>query len=132
MRKRFDDRATKLVLTRAQWRVSAHIGLQQGINQTALADILEVENITLGRHIDRLQNGGWVQHHRDPMDRRAWRLYVTKKAHPTLLQMQHISLKTRAETLQGFSPAESDALLNALLRLKKNLIDQGPKIEDAG
>lgn len=125
MRKRFNDRAAKLGPTRAQWHVSAHIGLQQGINQTALADILEVENITLGRHIDRLQNGGWVQHHRDPMDRRAWRLYVTKK-------MQHISLKTRAETLQGFSPAESDDLLNALLRLKKNLIDQGPKIEDAG
>ena len=121
MRKRFDGRATKLGLTRAQWRVSAHIGLQQGINQTALADILEVENITLGRHIDRLQNAGWVHRHRDPMDRRAWRLYVTKK-------MQHISLKTRAETLQGFSPAES----YALLRLKKNLIDQDPKIEDAG
>jgi len=132
MRKRFDDRAAKLALTRAQWRISAHIGLQQGINQTALADILEVENITLGRHIDRLQNAGWVQRHRDPMDRRAWRLYVTKKAHPTLSQMQHISLKTRAETLQGFSPAESDALLNALLRLKKHLIDQDPKIEDAG
>ena len=128
MRKRFDGRATKLGLTRAQWRVPAHIGLQQCINQTALADILEVEKITLGRHIDRLQNAGWVHRHRDPMDRRAWRLYVTKKAHPTLSQMQHISLKTRAETLQGFSPAES----YALLRLKKNLIDQGPKIEDAG
>jgi MarR family transcriptional regulator for hemolysin len=127
MRKRFDDRAAKLGLTRAQWRVLAHIGLQEGINQTALADIFEVENITLGRHIDSLQNAGWVQRHRDPMDRRAWRLYVTQKAHPTLSQMQHISLKTRAETLQGFSPAESDAPLNALLRLKKNSSPKAPK-----
>ena len=127
MRKRFDDRAAKLGLTRTQWRVLAHTGLQEGINQTALADIFEVENITLGRHIDSLQNAGWVQRHRDPMDRRAWRLYVTQKAHPTLSQMQHISLKTRAETLQGFSPAESDAPLNALLRLKKISSTKAPK-----
>jgi MarR family transcriptional regulator, transcriptional regulator for hemolysin len=136
MRKRFDKRAAKLGLTRAQWRVLAHIGLQEGINQTALADILEVENITLGRHIDRLQDAGWVERRRDPMDRRAWRLYVTEKAHPTLSQMQQISLETRAEALQGLSAAESDALLNALLRLKSNLLDQDPdpdpKTEDAG
>ena len=136
MRKRFDKRAAKLGLTRAQWRVLAHIGLQEGINQTALADILEVENITLGRHIDRLQDAGWVERRRDPMDRRAWRLSVTEKAHPTLSQMQQISLETRAEALQGLSAAESDALLNALLRLKSNLLDQDPdpdpKTEDAG
>ena len=136
MRKRFDKRAAKLGLTRAQWRVLAHIGLQEGINQTASADILEVENITLGRHIDRLQDAGWVERRRDPMDRRAWRLYVTEKAHPTLSQMQQISLETRAEALQGLSAAESDALLNALLRLKSNLLDQDPdpdpKTEDAG
>ena len=132
MRKRFDKRAAKLGLTRAQWRVLAHIGLQEGINQTALAHILEVETITLGRHIDRLQDAGWVERRSDPMDRRAWRLYVMEKAHPTLSQMQQISLETRAEALQGFSQAEADILLNALLRLKSNLLDEDPKVEEAG
>ena len=55
LRVRFDRRARALGLTRAQWRVLAHLAPRQGINQSGLAEILEVENITLGRHIDRLQ-----------------------------------------------------------------------------
>ncbi|MBT5811395.1 MAG: hypothetical protein HOI19_13555, partial [Rhodospirillaceae bacterium] len=53
-------------------------------------------------------------------------------SHPTLSQMQQISLETRVEALQGFSPAEADMLLNALLRLKSNLLDDDPKLEEAG
>ena len=51
LRVRFDRRARALGLTRAQWRVLAHLAPRQGINQSNLAEILEVETITLGRHI---------------------------------------------------------------------------------
>ena len=54
VRERFDSRARTLGLTRAQWRVLSQLRRREGINQTALAVILEIENITLGRHIDRL------------------------------------------------------------------------------
>ena len=54
MRKRFDARARERGLTRAQWRVLGQLRRREGINQTALAEILEIETITLGRHIDRL------------------------------------------------------------------------------
>ena len=80
LRKRFDRRARALGLTRAQWRVLAHLAPRQGINQSALADILEVENITLGRHIDRLEDTDWVERQSDPDDRRAWCLFLAGEA----------------------------------------------------
>src|ERR1051326_4378504 len=54
MRKRFDQRARGLGLTRAQWQVLAHLARHEGINQAGLAEILEIEAITLGRLIDRM------------------------------------------------------------------------------
>ena len=66
LRKRFDRRARALGLTRAQWRVLVHLAPRQGINQTALADILELDNVTLGRHVDRLEQTGWLE--RRPAD----------------------------------------------------------------
>ncbi|MBT6882724.1 MAG: MarR family transcriptional regulator, partial [Rhodospirillaceae bacterium] len=70
MRKRFDRRAHALGLTRAKWRVLARLRRREGINQTALADILEIEAITMGRHIDRLEENDWVERRPDPEDRR--------------------------------------------------------------
>ncbi|MFQ5954416.1 MAG: MarR family winged helix-turn-helix transcriptional regulator [Kiloniellales bacterium] len=122
MRKRFDRRARALGLTRAQWRVLVHLAPRQGINQSALADILEVEDITLGRHIDRLQETGWVQRRRHPADRRAWRLYLTSKAQPLLDRMEILARDTHDEALMDVSTGERDGLMALLLRIKTNLL----------
>ena len=58
LRKRFDRLARSLGLTRAQWRVIAMLRRNEGINQTAMADLMDVEPITLGRHVDRLEEAG--------------------------------------------------------------------------
>jgi DNA-binding MarR family transcriptional regulator len=121
MRKRVDKRARALGLTRAQWRVLAQLRRREGINQTALADILEIENITMARHIDRLEDAGWVERRRDPGDRRAWRLYLTEPVQPILDQMRELSNETREEALAGLSPAQSEAIIEALITIKDNL-----------
>ncbi len=121
MRKRVDKRARTLGLTRAQWRVLAQLRRREGINQTALADILEIENITMARHIDRLEDAGWVERRRDPGDRRAWRLYLTEPVQPILDQMRALSNETREEALAGLSPAQSEAIIEALITIKDNL-----------
>jgi DNA-binding MarR family transcriptional regulator len=121
MRDYFDRRARALGLTRAQWRVLAHLGRNEGINQTTMADLLEVENITLGRHVDRLEEAGWVERRRDPTDRRAWRLYLSEKAHPMFDRMRMLIAETEAATLAGFPPDESERLVDALMAMKNNL-----------
>lgn len=123
LRKRFDARATALGLTRAQWRVLARLRRREGINQTELADILEIETITLGRHIDRLEAKGWVERRPNPSDRRAWQLYLDPSVRPILAQMRKLSEATRREVLEGIPEAESEQLIDTLLKVKENILE---------
>lgn len=132
LRQRFDTRAQSLGLTRTQWRALAHIGRQEGLNQAALADILEVEPISLARLIDRLEAGGFVERRHDPADRRTWRLYLTSKAHPVSERMKILALETLAEAFHGLKRAEIDALNDALARIKENLGAAAAAREDDG
>lgn len=122
VRRRFDGRAQTLGLTRAQWRVLAQLRRREGINQTELAEILEIETITLGRHIDRLQAKGWVERRRDPADRRAWKLFLKPGAQPVLDSMRELSEMTRQEALVGIPEAERELLIELLLAIKNNLV----------
>jgi len=79
MRRSFDERARGIGATRPQWQVLNLLSRYEGINQGGLAEMLEVEPITLGRMIDRLQDAELVERRADPADRRAWRLHVTAK-----------------------------------------------------
>ena len=130
LRKRFDGRAQALGLTRAQWRVLVHLAPRQGINQSALAEILELDNVTLGRHVDRLESTGWLKRHPDPGDRRAWCLWLTAKAQPILDRMEALATKTQAEALAGVSQADKQHLMSILMAIKQNLLDT--KAERAG
>ena len=121
LRVRFDRRARTLGLTRAQWRVLAHLAPRQGINQSSLAEILEVENITLGRHIDRLEDTEWVVRRRDPGDRRAWRLFLTDKSRPVLDRMEVLAAETQEEAMADLSDGERDRLLKLLLSMKRSM-----------
>jgi DNA-binding MarR family transcriptional regulator len=121
LRVRFDRRARALGLTRAQWRVLAHLAPRQGINQSSLAEILEVENITLGRHIDRLEHTDWVERRRDPDDRRAWRLFLTDKSRPVLDQMEILAAETQEEAMAELSASERGRLLKLLLTMKRSM-----------
>ena len=122
VRKRFDMRANALGLTRAQWRVLARLRRREGINQKELADILEIENITLTRHIDRLEAKGWVERPRDPSDRRAWNLYLNPEVQPVLNKMRKLSEITREEALKGMPAETREQLIDMLLLIKGNML----------
>lgn len=124
LRKRFDQRARTLGLTRAQWSVLAHLARNEGINQTTLAEILEIEPITLVRLLDRLEAADWVERRPDPSDRRARLLYLTDKAHPVLEQLWALGAATREEAMAGLSAAERGRLIELLLTIKGNLSAQ--------
>ncbi|MGE0151011.1 MAG: MarR family winged helix-turn-helix transcriptional regulator [Reyranellaceae bacterium] len=121
MRRDFEQRARNLGLTRAQWSVLAHLSRCEGINQAGLADILDVAPITLGRLLDRLQRGGWVERRAVPGDKRARSVHLTPKSRPALKRVFTIGLQTRKRALGGFSPAEETRLIEMLIRLRANL-----------
>jgi len=122
VRQRFDSRASGLGLTRAQWRVLAQLRRREGINQTALAEIMEIEPITLGRHIDRLVEKGFVERRADPADRRAWRLHLREQVQPVLDRLREMSGMTSREALAGVSEADANRLIELLLTIKGNML----------
>ena len=121
LRKRFDRRARTIGLTRAQWFVMAHLSRNEGLNQSALADILEIEPITLVHQLDRLENAGWIERRLDASDRRVRLLYLTALGRQILGKMQALGLETKAEAVSGLTAAEQDALIDTLTKIKTNL-----------
>ena len=122
LRRRFEQHAKGLGLTRSQWQVLAHLAANEGIHQAGLADILEIEGITLVRILDRLETCGLVERRPHPSDRRLWLLFLTAKAHPMLVEMRRIGDRTRAEALAGISDEGRAALMQSLAIMRKNLV----------
>src|SRR4029078_7697221 len=122
LRNRFEQNVRGTGLTRAQWQVLKEIYVQEELNQGALAELLEVEPITVGRLVDRLENAGLIERRPHPTDRRAWSLYLLPAAHPLLETLMFIAAETRAELLEGMSDAEIDETMRLLARMKDNLV----------
>ena len=121
MRKRFERHARGLGLTRSQWQVLAYLSRNEGICQTGLADLLDIEPITLSRIVDRLVETGFVDRIAHATDRRMWCLRLTEAARPKLKQVRELGEKTRRETLAGVSEADRVWLIKTLLALRSNL-----------
>lgn len=121
MRTAYDRRIRKLGLTRAQWWVLTHLYRGNGVSQTELADILEIEKPTLGRLLDRLEAKGWVRREHDASDRRVWRVHLTDEVEPALRTMRTIAAELRRNALTGISAAERERFVDTLLAIKENL-----------
>jgi MarR family transcriptional regulator for hemolysin len=122
LRRNFNRRAQALGLTQPQWQALARLSQNQGMNQACLADLLEVQPITLARLIDRLQAAGWVERRPDPADRRVQRLYLTVKAEPLLDDIRALATETREEAMQGLPDRERRQLMKTLQTIKGNLV----------
>ena len=131
MRKRFEQRAraAALGLTRAQAAVLAYLARQEGINQAALAQLLELEPITLARLLDRLQAAGLVERRPDPKDRRAHLLYLTAAAYPLLDRIFALAAEVREDALAGVAEADRGRLLDLLIEMKANLVAVAATVE---
>ena len=121
MRRAFDERARGIGVTRTQWQVLTMLARHEGINQGGLAELLDVEPITLCRMVDRLQEAGMVQRRADPSDRRAWRLFLTERANGLLGDLRPLALSLFDEAMNGLSTVERDALHLMLERIRVNL-----------
>ena len=78
LRNYIDNRAKSRGTTRAQWIVLFRLRQQEGLSQVDLADVLELQPISLVRLLDRLVDHGLLERRPDPNDRRANKLHLTK------------------------------------------------------
>jgi DNA-binding MarR family transcriptional regulator len=121
MRRSFDGRARALGVTRPQWRVLALLRRFDGCTQVTMADMMDVEPITLGRMIDRLQESGLVERRADPKDRRAWRLHLTPAGEEKITTLRPTALALFEDALAGLDAAQQSELQSMLGVICTNL-----------
>jgi len=120
LRKAFDRLAVGLGVTRAQWKVLFKLTRTPGLRQVELADMLDLEPITLCRIIDRLEEASLVERVRDPEDRRAWRIHVTVQAQPLIKKLQSIGDVLVEQAFAGIDPEEIETTRLVLARIRDN------------
>lgn len=121
LRRSFDARAKTMGVTRPQWRVLALLKRFDGSTQVTMADMLDVEPITLGRMVDRLQEADLVERRADPSDRRAWRLHLTPKGEHRIEALRPTALALFDDALDGLDNAQRAELESMLNVIRANL-----------
>ena len=120
--KRFEQRAKDLGLTRSQWQTLAYLANNEGIHQAGLAEMLEIEPITLVRILDKLAERGLIERRQHPGDRRAWLLYLRAEARPLMADLGALGDMTRGEALLNVPPDDVHRLHDTLTLMKSNLV----------
>ena len=121
LRLSYDRRMKALGLTRMQWWVLTHLYRNDGVTQSELAQILEMDKPSLGRLLDRMESSGWLTREEDAKDRRAKRVLLTQEVGPAMKTMRAAAAETRKEALSGISKREQEQFVDTLLKLKANL-----------
>jgi DNA-binding MarR family transcriptional regulator len=121
MRRAFQVRLDGAALTYAQARALVWLARQEGLRQVDLAEQLEIQPITLARLVDQLADAGLVERRPDPLDRRAYRLFLTPAAAPRLAEIRAIGDAIRAEALAGLDARQAAATLEGLRRIRRTL-----------
>ncbi len=123
LRTTYDRKMSRLGLTRSQWWVMTFLYFNEGISQTELSSLLDLERATLGRLLDRLEAKGWVERRPHPNDRRVNRVFLTGEVELLMQTMRSMAVEVRAQALAGITATEQDRLIDLLLTIKSNLLN---------
>ena len=118
---RFEVRAREISLNLAQAKALVRLEKNEGVSQARLAELAEVDAMTMVRILDRMEADGLLERRPDPADRRARCLYLTAKARPILSEIWRLIEETRAEIFAGVGKAERDLFMNVLEHIHDNL-----------
>lgn len=116
-----DQRARQLGISRAQWAVLVRLERTEGLKQSELAELLDLQPISLTRLLDRLADNGLIERRADPNDRRANRLYLTPAAKPLLGRLLELGADLMDTVLVGLDEKSIERMLMQLVLLKDNL-----------
>lgn len=121
LRNFIDHRAKGRGTTRAQWIVLFRLREQEGLSQVDLADVLELQPISLVRLLDRLVEHGLVERRHDPKDRRANRLFLTETGRQLVDDLDSLRNAIATDVLQGVSAASIQTSLDTLRDIKERI-----------
>ncbi len=121
-RTRFDQWARNYGLTRAQGIILHRLEGQPGLSQHEMAALCEVEPITVGRLVDRLEARGLLERRADPSDRRIRRLHLLPAAAPIIAAIQDYKAALEEFMTEGLDQRVPEMLTDALIHMKTKLV----------
>jgi MarR family transcriptional regulator for hemolysin len=110
----FEQRAKQFPLTLSQCKALVRLEKNQGVSQARLAELAELDPMTMVRILDRMEADGLLERRPDPEDRRARCLYLTAKARPLLDQIWQLADVIRAEIFAGVAKSEREVFMSVL------------------
>jgi len=129
--RRFDARLAEMGFTRNQWLVMNTVYRNEGLRQTEIAEATEIGAAPLGKVVDALQAGGWLERRADPRDRRANRLFLTRRAHHLLSGMRQRFEQLHAGLLAPLGPRRKQLLVNSLGWIRQRLLEESPQATES-
>ncbi len=125
LRNYIDNRAKTRGTTRAQWIVLYRLRLQEGLSQVDLADVLELQPISLVRLLDRLVEHGLLERRPDPRDRRANRLFLTKSGRQLVDDLDSLRDAIAIDVLRNVPADALQTSLDTLVEVKYRIKSLG-------
>src|ERR1700676_5686015 len=116
-----DYRGAQFGVTRAQWAVLVRLDRFEGLKQSELAEMLDLQPITVTRLLDRLCDSGMIERRADPNDRRAKRLFLTEASRPLLERLGGLGEELMATALAGVDRESVETMVARLAIVKENL-----------
>jgi MarR family transcriptional regulator for hemolysin len=123
---RFEQRACALGLTLPQCKTLVYLADHEGISQAQLAELTDLEPMTLVRTLDCLESHGWLERRSDPADRRARRLYLKAKARPFVDDIWRLVDLTRREAFADIPRKHADLMIELLEKVRSNFASLEP------
>lgn len=100
-----------------------------GPTQSDMAEMLDLERITLCRMVDRLVEAGMVERRADPSDRRVWRIHLTERAMPLVEELSAIANEMEENMLEPLSPEQRDTLSSLLTTVRDHIRESDERID---
>jgi MarR family transcriptional regulator for hemolysin len=128
---RFEQRADAISLTLTQCKALAQLEQNEGTSQARLAELTDVEPMTMVRILDRMETDQLIERRPDPEDRRARRLYLTDKGRPLVGEVWRLAELTRNEMFSGINKEERLLFMRVLEQMHVNVSAlDGQPVED--
>lgn len=121
MRRRFELRGSEYGLSAAQWRVIFRVAKDEGLAQARLAELLEIEPISVSRLLDRMEDAGWIERRPGAEDRRVRAVFLSARSQSIYGRIRGMAHEVYGEALAGMSDIEKAALISALQTMAANL-----------
>ena len=121
LRNYIDHRAKSRGTTRAQWIVLFRLRQQEGLSQVDLAEVLELQPISLVRLLDRLVEHGLLERRPDPKDRRANRLFLTAAGRRLVDDLDSLRDAIASDVLRDIPREAIQTSLDALVEVKERI-----------